>query len=89
VLSAERRRAALTAWWRDAGRTASPNAGQTMACVAGALDARLEKRGHYLLNRTARLPGPGDIAQARRLVRRAMVLAAVAAGVLGGARQRV
>jgi len=89
VLSADRRRAALTAWWRDAGRTASPNAGQPMACVAGALDVRLEKRGHYLLNRTARLPGPGDIAQARRLVRRAMVLAAVAAGVFGGARQRV
>ncbi len=88
VLSADRRRAALTAWWRDAGRTASPNAGQTMACVAGALDVRLEKRGHYLLNRTGRPPDARDIAHARRLVRTAMVLAAVTAVVVGGARKR-
>ncbi len=88
LMSADRRRAALAAWWRDAGRTASPNAGQTMACVAGALEVRLEKRGHYLLNRTARLPGPRDIAHARRLVRTAMVFAAGAAVVLGGVRPR-
>ena len=34
---------------RDAGRTASPNAGQTMAAMAGALGVTLEKAGHYRL----------------------------------------
>ena len=34
---------------RDGRRTASPNAGQTMAAMAGALGVTLEKRGHYRL----------------------------------------
>ncbi|HJU35290.1 MAG TPA: cobalamin biosynthesis protein [Nitrososphaera sp.] len=34
---------------RDHGRTASPNAGYTMATMAGALRIRLEKIGHYAL----------------------------------------
>ena len=34
---------------RDAERTASPNAGQTMAAMAGALGVSLEKAGHYRL----------------------------------------
>ena len=34
---------------RDAARTASPNAGQTMAAMAGALGVTLEKAGHYRL----------------------------------------
>lgn len=35
--------------WRDGGRTASPNAGWTMAAAAGALGLQLEKIGHYRL----------------------------------------
>lgn len=39
--------------WRamrsEGPRTASPNAGRTMAAMAGALGVRLEKRGHYRL----------------------------------------
>jgi adenosylcobinamide-phosphate synthase len=34
---------------RDATRTASPNAGQTMAAMAGALGVTLAKAGHYRL----------------------------------------
>ena len=36
VLVAPNRRRSLRAWLTDAGRTASPNAGQGMAVVAGA-----------------------------------------------------
>lgn len=36
-------------WRRDAGRTASPNAGHPMAAAAGALGLQLEKVGHYRL----------------------------------------
>ena len=60
-------------WRRDAGVTESPNAGQTMAAMAGALGVTLEKHGHYRL-------GGGtapDIADIDRAVR----IAASAAGV--------
>jgi adenosylcobinamide-phosphate synthase len=69
-------RAALQTWRTDASLTTSPNAGQTMACAAGALGVRLEKPGQYALNAAAPLPGPESIVRARRLVGRAMWLAA-------------
>jgi adenosylcobinamide-phosphate synthase len=40
---------AWTVWRRDGGSTSSPNAGQTIAAMAGALGVTLEKRGHYRL----------------------------------------
>jgi adenosylcobinamide-phosphate synthase len=40
---------AWAVWRRDGGATSSPNAGQTMAAMAGALRVTLEKRGHYRL----------------------------------------
>ncbi len=82
VAAADDRTRAIRGWRRDAGRTGSPNAGQTMAAMAGALNVRLEKRGAYVLNAAARCPTAGDIAEARRLVRRAMVLSAMLALVL-------
>lgn len=69
-------RPAWSTWQQDAGRTASPNAGQTMACAAGALGVRLEKRGHYVLNPDGPVPDASDIADARTLVRRALWLTA-------------
>ncbi|OGK78421.1 MAG: cobalamin biosynthesis protein CobD [Candidatus Rokubacteria bacterium GWC2_70_16] len=42
-------RGAWRVWRRDGGLTASPNAGQTMAAMAGALGVTLAKRGHYRL----------------------------------------
>ncbi len=42
-------RGALAVMRRDARRTASPNAGWTMAAMAGALGVTLEKHGHYVL----------------------------------------
>ncbi len=72
-----------TAAWRvarrDSGRTASPNAGWSMAAMAGALDTALTKRGHYVLGNGRRLPDAGMIDEARRIAR--VVLALLAGGV--------
>ena len=58
---------------RDGGLTASPNAGQTMAAMAGALGVTLEKRGHYHLG-----DGPApDVA----VIDRAVGVFAAASGV--------
>ncbi|MDW8144980.1 MAG: cobalamin biosynthesis protein [Roseiflexaceae bacterium] len=63
---------------RDAGRTASPNAGWPMAAMAGALDTTLTKRGHYVLGNGARLPDAAMIGDARRIAH--VVLALLAGG---------
>jgi len=52
--------------WRDAGQTASPNAGVPMSAMAGALGVELEKVGHYRLGHGLRLPEVADLACARR-----------------------
>lgn len=59
---------AWSIWRRDARRTASPNAGQPMSAMAGALGVTLEKVGYYTLNAGARLPQADDIRRARRLL---------------------
>jgi adenosylcobinamide-phosphate synthase len=64
---------------RDAGRTASPNAGWPMAAMAGALDTTLTKRGHYVLGDGSRPPDAAMIGEARRIAR--VVLALLAGGV--------
>jgi len=50
---------------RDGRHTASPNAGQTMAAMAGALGVALEKPGHYRLGDGA----PPDVASIDRALR--------------------
>jgi adenosylcobinamide-phosphate synthase len=60
-------------WRRDGGSTASPNAGQTMAAMAGALGVTLEKSGHYRLGDG---PAPGVA-----IMDRAVGVFAAAAGV--------
>jgi len=64
-LSGERTAGAWRAWRRDRGATSSPNAGQTMAAMAGALGVTLEKRGHYRLGDG----GPPDVAALDRAIR--------------------
>ena len=64
-LSGARRGGAWRAWHRDGGATSSPNAGQTMAAMAGALGVTLEKHGHYRLG----LGEPPDVAAIGRALR--------------------
>ena len=64
---------AWAVWRHDGDSTSSPNAGQTMSAMAGALGVTLEKRGHYRLG-----DGPApDVA----VLDRAVGVFAVAAGV--------
>lgn len=64
-------------WRRDAGRTASPNAGHPMAAMAGALGVVLAKRGAYTLGAGGRDATPADIRRACRIADTAAVLVAV------------
>jgi adenosylcobinamide-phosphate synthase len=57
---------ALATMWRQHARTESPNAGWTMAAMAGALGVTLEKRGAYGLGDGPR-PAPTDIRRAVRV----------------------
>ncbi len=73
-LRRRRGRSALTVALRDAGRTASPNAGWPMAAMAGALDTVLTKRDHYVLGDGSRQPDVAMIGEARQLGRTAVTL---------------
>ena len=55
----------------------SPNAGWTMALVAGGLGVKLNKRGVYTLNSGGELPGADDITRTQRLLVGAAALGVV------------
>ena len=75
---------ALDTWQADAGATASPNAGQPMAAMAGALRRRLEKRDHYVLGERFPEPTAADIRRALDLTSTAswIALGAMIAGLV-------
>ncbi len=88
AIAAERRlhRGALAfeVWRRDAGLTDSPNAGQPMAAMAGALGVTLTKRGQYTLGAGLRRAGAPDIRSAVAVARdAAVVLAALCLVIIG------
>ena len=68
---------AFEVWRRDGGATDSPNAGQPMAAMAGALGVTLEKRGAYALG-DGSAPVAADIARAIHVSRMAAAISAVA-----------
>lgn len=72
--------AAWSAMARDHARTASPNAGWTMAAMAGALGVTLQKPAAYRLGR-GRMPAASDIEGGIAVARRAAGLAVL--GMLG------
>jgi adenosylcobinamide-phosphate synthase len=81
ALMERRGRVAWSTMLRDHGLTASPNAGWTMATMAGALGVVLEKVGAYRLG-SGSLPGAEHIDRSMRLVRAGALGALVA--LLGG-----
>ena len=83
ALAGGRGSGALAAMRRDRRRTASPNAGWTMAAMAGALGVTLEKPGAYRLG-AGPLPDPEAIDRACRVLALAVVVStgAMVAGAL-------
>ena len=71
-------RSAWRVMWRDAQTTPSPNAGWTMAAVAGGLGVRLDKRYVYVLNPKGRSPDARDVAVTQCLIVMATVLGVLA-----------
>jgi adenosylcobinamide-phosphate synthase len=66
---------------RDHGHTASPNAGWSMAAIAGALDTILTKRDHYTLGDGGRTPDAAMLREARRIARVALGCVVVALAI--------
>lgn len=79
-VAAERRAhrgiAAFELWRRDGALTDSPNAGQPMAAMAGALGVMLTKRGQYTLGNGLRPADASDIRAAVAIARGAAVVLA-------------
>src|SRR5256884_229491 len=74
AVAGEDARGALRMLRRDGALTASPNAGRTMAAMAGALGLTLAKRGAYRLGE-GRPPRAADVARAVRVFAWAAALA--------------
>jgi adenosylcobinamide-phosphate synthase len=75
---------ARRAWFvmrRDHARTASPNAGWTMAAMAGALGVRLRKPGHYVLGE-GNFPAPADVPRSLRIFGWAVLGSAMVAAIV-------
>jgi adenosylcobinamide-phosphate synthase len=69
---------------KDHGRTESPNAGWPMSAMAGALNRRLSKPGHYVLASESPQPTADDILRAIRVMRRAVALTLAPLSLLSG-----
>jgi adenosylcobinamide-phosphate synthase len=81
-LAGESARGALAVMRRDRGLTASPNAGWTMAAMAGALGVTLEKPGAYRLG-AGPLPDAAAIDRANKVL--ALAVAVSSTGLVAGA----
>ena len=59
----------LKVLFKEGHHTESPNAGLTMAAMAGALGIKLEKTGHYILGVGLKPPTPADITSSIRVMK--------------------
>jgi len=78
-------RGALRSMVRDGGSTASRNSGYPMAALAGALNVRLEKEGHYVLCSGGRAPSTRDVRRAVSLMKATVLVFAAGVVVPAGA----
>lgn len=74
LLSGENARQAWNVWRNDGRSTESPNAGQPMSAMAGALNLELAKEGHYSLGRGLHQARSGDILRSLTLTKVAIAL---------------
>ncbi len=72
---------AFSVMLHEHGRTASPNAGWTMAAAAGALDVKLLKIGYYSISDNKELPANSDIIKTLKLIRGAAVICFILAAL--------
>jgi len=82
-------RSGRTSWQvaiSEHSKTESPNAGWTMAAVAGALDVQLEKVGHYRLGEADAPLTPETIDAALKLMRIAGLIWVMICFIIGGIR---
>ncbi|MBI4331334.1 MAG: cobalamin biosynthesis protein [Chloroflexi bacterium] len=79
-------KAAWRVMFRDHGRTESPNAGWPMSAAAGALEAQLEKVGHYVLGDARQPLTPKAIDGAIALMKAAAIVWSATVIVVGGFR---
>jgi adenosylcobinamide-phosphate synthase len=87
VLAAIVKRNGKNAWrtaFREHAKTESPNAGWPMAAMAGALDVRLEKPGHYVLDGGGRTLVPETIVGAVNIFSLAAALWIMICFIKGG-----
>jgi adenosylcobinamide-phosphate synthase len=68
-LARENMKRSLKVLFKEGHHTESPNAGLTMAAMAGALGVKLEKAGHYVLGVWLRPPTPADITRSIRIMK--------------------
>lgn len=81
------RRGARASWQvalSDHSKTESPNAGWTMAAVAGALNVQLGKVGHYKLGKANAPLTPGTVDASLQLMQIAVVVWVVICFIVGG-----
>ena len=82
LLTRDNMRRSLKTLFKEGHHTESPNAGLTMAAMAGALGVRLEKAGHYVLGVGLRPPAPADITRSIRIMKWVAVCGVLSAFIL-------
>jgi adenosylcobinamide-phosphate synthase len=69
LLTRNNMKRSLKTLFKEGHHTESPNAGLTMAAMAGALGVKLEKAGHYVLGVGLKPPTPTDITKSIRIMK--------------------
>jgi adenosylcobinamide-phosphate synthase len=82
LLTRDNMKRSLKVLFKEGHHTESPNAGLTMAAMAGALDVKLEKVGYYVLGVGLMAPTPADITRSIRIMKWVAAIGVLMAFVL-------